>query len=69
MQQESEMLNGTVEADETYIGGKRINAKKFENKTPVLGAIEKGGTARAKVSDLVSMPRAKAFLRENVEQG
>ena len=43
---DTELLTGTVEADETYIGG-RIKGKgrgfRSENKTMVLGAIERGG--------------------------
>ena len=46
---DTELLTGTVEADETYIGG-RIKGKgrgfRGENKTMVLGAIERGGNIR-----------------------
>lgn len=52
-----ELLEGIVEVDETYIGGKlkNIHAKKKEalkgldNKTMVLGAVERGGKVRTKV--------------------
>jgi transposase-like protein len=45
-----ELLEGTVEVDETYVGGKNINRhanKKIkqgeEDKTPVVGLLERGG--------------------------
>jgi transposase-like protein len=40
---ESEKLSGTVEVDETYIGGKARYSSPFGNKTMVLGAIEREG--------------------------
>lgn len=54
---DGELLSGVVEADETYIGGKHSTAKgtrserskaRFENKTMVLGAIERGGKLRVR---------------------
>jgi transposase len=63
MQQETDMLSGIVEADETYIGGKRQGKGRGPiDKTPVLGAVEKNGNAKAVVSDVSSSSRAKAFL-------
>ncbi len=46
-----EMLKGTVECDETYIGGKRrhVGSGYLGNKTMVLGAIERGGHVHLKV--------------------
>lgn len=43
-------LLGTVEADETYIGGKKRGGKRgrgSENKTPIFVLIERGGELRA----------------------
>src|SRR5205823_11256302 len=43
-------LTGTVEADETYIGGhKRGRKNKLANKTMVVGALARGGQVRLKV--------------------
>jgi transposase-like protein len=44
-------LSGTVEADETYLGGKsrRGKTEAWRNKTIVLGAIERGGNVRLRV--------------------
>ena len=55
MAQDADMLSGTVEADETYIGGyNRGKGRQFDNKKPVLGAVEKYGQAKAIVSDVAS---------------
>lgn len=51
MQQESDMLggNGTaVEIDETYIGGRRKLAQKYNNKSIVFGQVERDGSIKAK---------------------
>lgn len=50
------ILSGIIEMDETYVGGKpRKGAPRpgsgYTNKTPVLGAVERGGNAIAKVFD------------------
>lgn len=44
-------LNGTVEADETWVGGKRrhVGQGYIENKTQVLGVMERGGEVRLSV--------------------
>ncbi|MBX3114528.1 MAG: IS1595 family transposase [Fimbriimonadaceae bacterium] len=56
-----ELLKGTVEADETYIGGKsknmhawrreacRLYGQRFSNKTAVFGMMERGGRVEAKI--------------------
>jgi transposase len=69
MQQNSDKLSGIVEADETYIGGKSKRDKTYDNKTPVLGVVEKGGKAKAVVTDWASTSRATSFVRANVEEG
>lgn len=48
MAEESGMLGGAVEVDETYIGGRRKLAQKFTNKSSVFGAVERNGLIRAK---------------------
>src|SRR5439155_5870717 len=46
-----EMLTGTVECDETYIGGKRrhVGSGYVGNKTMVLGVIQRGGHVHLQV--------------------
>jgi transposase len=75
MEQGGDMLGGDgtpVEADETYIGGREYYAKdqyRFSKKVPVLGVVERGGQAKAVVSDFATTSRAKSFLQANLEAG
>ncbi len=76
-----EKLSGTVEADETYIGGvagnmhkgKRREMKaKFGHKghhTAVLGMVQRRGKVRAKVIQNTHGKTLVPIIRENVEQG
>jgi len=68
MAEEDGGLSGTVEADETYIGGRTDDRRKWIKKTPVLGVVERGGEVRAKVTDGASASTALPFLRSNVEK-
>jgi transposase-like protein len=71
---DGEMLSGTVEADETYIGGKlhgfrnlQESAKhRRDNKTVVLGAIERGGKLRVRVAPNAKQSTIHGFLNETV---
>jgi transposase-like protein len=66
MLQQGELLNGIIEMDETYIGGKPRKGNKRDDdseggnkskrgrgtdKTPVVGMVERGGRVKAKVQD------------------
>lgn len=52
MQQGSSPLDGIVEADETYVGGKRHRHDvRGDNKTAVIGLAQRKGEARAIVAD------------------
>ncbi len=73
-----ERLSGTVEADETYVGGLNTNrplSKRTKNKgpqhgkTPVIGILQRGGGVRAFV---VPSPKRKYIhylVRKHVEEG
>lgn len=71
MSQAEDKLDGTVEADETYIGGKRRGqAHRWDNKTPVIGLVERGGQTRAIVADAnasVVLPFITANLEATAE--
>jgi len=67
MKQDGEKLTGVVEADESYFGGRRKGQRGYGHKTPVLGAVEKNGNAKAQVTDWASTSRARAFLQANLE--
>lgn len=71
------MLRGTVEADETYVGGKPRqeagqprNAKRGRGtrKTPVIALVERGGRVRARKVDRVDGATLKGAIRENVDR-
>ncbi|MCA9331363.1 IS1595 family transposase [Candidatus Saccharibacteria bacterium] len=72
MQQGGSPLTGTVEADETYIGGKTRRDRMYDNKTAVVGIVEKQkGTGQVKAfatkqaDATVTLP----FLRASITPG
>ncbi|MEO6761873.1 MAG: IS1595 family transposase [Candidatus Saccharimonadales bacterium] len=46
MEDEGDQLTGSVEIDETYIGGRRKLAHKYDNKSVVFGMVERNGVAK-----------------------
>lgn len=61
-------LSGTVEVDETYIGG-RVKGKGRAykgNKTPVVSLVERGGRVRSQVMPKVTGKNLKEVVKENV---
>jgi len=63
-------LTGTVEADETYVGGsaKGHGRGYVGNKTPVVSLVERGGDVRSHVTPTVSGRAITALLREHVAE-
>ncbi|HEX5010280.1 MAG TPA: IS1595 family transposase [Planctomycetota bacterium] len=64
-------LTGTVECDETYVGGKpRVKGKgmreKWSSKVPVVGMVERGGKARMRVVARVTAKTLRAELEAHV---
>lgn len=72
-QDDGKPLEGVVEADEMYVGGKprtwpHQNAEYWrDRKTPVVGMVERGGRIRANVTPFVSGPAVRALVREHVK--
>jgi len=64
-------LDGIVEADETYIGGKSRKKKRgrgSERKTPVIALVERGGRMKARPVADVSGKTLKGAIRESVKR-
>jgi transposase-like protein len=63
-------LDGTVEVDETYVGGKEKGQRGMprpeSKKTPVLGMVERGGNVRSFTLDRVTLKNIKPFLVSHV---
>lgn len=70
-------LEGVIEADETFVGGKNKNRHKdkkvplsqgrsFKDKTPVLGLLERGGNLRAFVISDTKAKTIQPIIRRNV---
>jgi transposase-like protein len=81
---EGELLQGIVEADETYVGGKRRRPNRRDDdngtgksagftgrrtkKVPVAGAIERGGRVVARVMENVGRNSLEKFIRKHVNR-
>src|SRR6266852_6521192 len=65
------MMTGTVEVDETYVGGKQEYGphglrKNKSNKAPVVSLVERGGNVRSFHTEMVTGKTLKQVVRENV---
>jgi len=80
---DTDLLKGIVEADETYVGGKPRKGRKRDDdgdggtpakrgrgtdKTPVVGAVQRGGSVVAQVASNLTGKSLLGFLRLNVRQ-
>jgi transposase-like protein/DNA-directed RNA polymerase subunit RPC12/RpoP len=61
-------LQGIVEADETYIGGKAhgVRGRGALNKTPVFALVERGGKVRSFKTERVTANNLKGMIRQHV---
>ena len=70
------LLRGTVEVDETYVGGKprpeagapKAKRGRGTKKTPVVALVERGGQVRARKVDRVDGATLKGAIRANVDR-
>lgn len=72
MQQTGNPLSGIAEVDETYIGGKHRRKGMFDNKTAVIGIVEKkknSGQIKAIATKQADATVALPFLRSSVTIG
>lgn len=68
MKQDNDKLEGTVEADETYFGG-RGHKKGHLDKAPVMGIVQRGGEVKSKQIPNSETHTLLGMLRENVVFG
>jgi len=61
-------LTGTVEIDETYVGGKGDRKTQVLRKTPVVALIERGGAMRTAVVANVTQRNLRAVINECVDK-
>jgi hypothetical protein len=64
----AQMLKGTVEVDETFVGGKGEHATKHQRKTPVVALVERGGAAHVRVVASVTQHNLGKVLHEVVDK-
>lgn len=65
---ESPLLDGVIEMDETWIGGKTTGVGQWrKNKTMIIGAVERGGEVRLKVEARADGKTIKAFIEAHID--
>jgi transposase-like protein len=63
----AEKMMGTIEVDETYIGGKcQPSSEKWKNKTAVVSLVQRGGNVRSTVMERITGENLQEFVRDNV---
>jgi hypothetical protein len=64
----AEKLAGTIEVDETFVGGllPQAKGKTFSNKVPVVSLVQRGGPVRSQVMPTVNGHNLKQAIRDNV---
>lgn len=65
----TDKLSGTVEVDETWVGGKKkgFGRRYTGNKTPVVALVERKGRVRSTVMETVNARNIKAHLKQHVQ--
>jgi transposase len=67
MQQEADLLTGTVEIDETYIGGRRKQFHARDNKIAVVGMVENQGSIKAITMKKATAGEILPYMNENID--
>lgn len=69
MRSEDSQLSGTIEIDDTYIGGKHPGkrGRGASGKTPVLGIVERQGDLKADVVENMEKKTVMPIIQENIE--
>ncbi len=69
MRSENSILSGTVEIDDTYIGGKHKGkrGRGAEGKTPIFGMVERKGELKADMVENLKAKTVMPIIQENVE--
>jgi len=64
-------MSGHIEADETYVGGRRpgVRGRGAKGKTVVFGILERGGTIKAQVVPDVKRKTLRPFIQATVAPG
>lgn len=62
-------MSGHVEVDETFVGGRRPRAKKMENKTIVMGMVERDGRILAGPVPDATTQTLEGIILENIVPG
>lgn len=66
----TDKLDGTVEADETYVGGKKrgMGRRYTGNKTAVVSLVERGGRVRSRVAAKITDDALGRLLKQHVAE-
>lgn len=69
MEQGTEPLSGTLEADETFYGKSGTSKEVYKNKNTILGVVERNGKVRVKKVPSRGVAHVLPFIGENVAKG
>lgn len=70
MEQDGDLLTGTVEVDETYIGGRKkgVAGRGAKGKTSVVGLVERGGDVKAFATNNVNSTTLTGLVYDYVDR-
>jgi transposase-like protein len=70
MEQDADPLTGTVEVDETYVGGRKkgVDGRGAKGKTSIVGLVERGGDVKAFTTENVNSTTLTGLVYDHVER-